>query len=231
LGGGAVFFHFQPWPASLMDINADLINTYQQVRDNVEEVIVRLSRLEICRNVYDEMRSKSTGDPLTRAVRFLYLNRTAFNGIYRVNRRGEFNVPFGCKPGTVLCDEALLQNASRALKNRRLGVCDFEETIDQAAPGDLIYADPPYTTKHNNNSFRRYNEVLFSWSHQERLAECLHRAARRKVQVILSSADHGSLIDLYNGFSVKQVARRSLISGVVKGRGEITETLIYKLHD
>jgi DNA adenine methylase len=231
LGGGAVFFHLRPWPASLFDINAELVNTYQQVRDNVEEIIRHLSRLKICRKVYEEMRSKVPPDHLTRAVRFLYLNRTAFNGIYRVNRRGEFNVPFGCKPGTILCDGVLLRNASRALKNRRLAVCDFEEAIDRAVPGDLVYADPPYTTKHNNNSFRRYNEVLFSWSDQERLAECLRRAARRGVQVILSSADHGPLLDLYKGFVVKRLMRHSLISGPIKGRGEITESLIYKLHD
>jgi DNA adenine methylase len=231
LGGGAVFFHFRPWPASLFDINGELINTYKQVRDNVEEVIKRLSDLEISRNAYDEMRSKSTQDPLTRAVRFLYLNRTAFNGIYRVNQQGEFNVPFGCKPGTVLCNKALLRSASRGLKNRRLAVWDFEEAIEDAAPGDLVYADPPYTAKHNNNCFRRYNEVLFSWTDQERLANSLRRAVKRGVQVILSNADHISVINLYKGFSVERVVRRSLISGANKGRGEITEILIYKLNE
>ena len=186
LGGGAAFFHLRPWPASLSDSNAELINAYEQVRDNVEEVIRRLSEFEICECAYEAMRSKVPRSNLMRAVRFLYLNRTAFNGIYRVNQEGHFNVPYGCKAGTVLCDETLLREASSALQRRRLLVCDFEDAINQARSGDLVYADPPYTTKHNNNGFRRYNEVIFSWEDQERLAECLQRASRRGVHVILS---------------------------------------------
>lgn len=231
LGGGALFFHLHPWPALLSDVNAELITTYRQVRDNVEAVIARLSRLEICPDLYRDIRSRKCRLPLTRAVRFLYLNRTAFNGIYRVNQQGEFNTPFGCKPGTVVCEKDLLRNTSRALQNRRLSVLDFEKAINQASAGDLIYADPPYTTKHNNNGFRRYNEVLFSWKDQERLAECCSRAFRRGAHVIVSNACHDPLIKLYTGFCIKRISRQSLISGPTEGRCEITECLMYRVHD
>jgi DNA adenine methylase len=231
LGGGALFFHLRPWPATLSDINAELINAYQQVRDDVEQVIARLSRLEICPKLFAKTRAASARLPLTRAVRFLYLNRTAFNGIYRVNRDGNFNVPYGCKPGTILCDEALLRSAFAALQNRQLLIADFAEAIERAQAGDLVYADPPYTTKHNNNGFRRYNEVIFSWKDQERLAECCRRAVERGVHVIVSNANHGPLIRLYDGFCVKRLARHSLISGDATGRCEVTECLMYHLNN
>ncbi|MEE9296123.1 MAG: Dam family site-specific DNA-(adenine-N6)-methyltransferase [Phycisphaerae bacterium] len=230
LGGGALFFRLRTWPASLSDINAELIHVYRQVRDNLEDVIARLAQLEIGPKAYREIRARTPRLPVTRAVRFLYLNRTAFNGIYRVNRQGKFNVPFGCKPGTVLCDEDLLRRASRALQNRGLHVCDFEEAIGCAGPGDLIYADPPFTTRHDNNGFRRYNEVIFSWEDQVRLAKCCRRAVKRGAHVIVSNANHEPLAELYQDFCVKYVTRRSLISASADGRGPVKECLLYRVH-
>jgi DNA adenine methylase len=231
LGGGALFFHLRPWPATLSDINADLINAYEQVRNNVEEVIAHLSRFEICPSVYATTRATVPRLPIAQAARFLYLNRTAFNGLYRVNLHGKFNVPFGCKPGTVVCDEALLRAASAALQKRKLLTSDFERVIDQASKGDVVYADPPYTTKHNNNGFRRYNEIIFSWTDQERLAECCGRAVQRGVQVIVSNADHSPLVRLYKGFSIKRVSRQSLISGEPRGRCRVSECLLYHVNE
>ena len=227
LGGGAVFFHLRPWPASLSDINGDLINAYRQVRDDVNGVIDRLRRFRIDPDEYLNVRDSVPRRPITRAVRFLYLNRTAFNGIYRVNREGRFNVPFGCKPGTVLCDEAILRSASKSLQNRKLSVCDFKDAIDAAEAGDFVYADPPYTTKHDNNGFQRYNEVIFSWEDQVRLADCCRRAKKRGVQVIVSNANHSPILELYRGFRSKIVDRSSLISGPIHGRGKTVEAVVY----
>jgi DNA adenine methylase len=229
LGGGAVFFGLRPWPASLSDTNADLINAYQQVRDNVEELSHRLLQLEISEGAYMDMRGKATRVAVTRAVRFLYLNRTAFNGIYRVNQAGCFNVPYGCKPGTILCDVHLLRSASKALQNRRIFVADFADAIKTATKGDLVYVDPPYTTKHNNNGFRRYNEVIFSWNDQERLAECCQQAAARGAHVIVSNADHDPILELYDGFKIRRVSRPSMISGDPLGRGSVTECVVYRI--
>lgn len=227
LGGGALFFHLNPKLATLSDLNDDLINTYKQVRDNVEEVILKLSRYEICPNVYKKIRSSNPRLSFTKAVKFLYLNRTAFNGIYRVNREGKFNVPFGCKEGTIICDEDLLRNSSKLLRNKKLQISDFESVINGAEVGDLVYADPPYTTKHNNNGFRRYNETIFSWDDQERLADCCIRATKRGVHVFVSNAYHDPIIELYDGFKVKSVSRHSVISGDPEGRSEVKESLIY----
>ena len=200
LGGGAVFFSFRPWPATLSDVNTDLINAYQQVRDNPEGIINRLRHMRIDCTIYSTIRATRPRSPLSRAVRLLYLNRTAFNGVYRVNRRGEFNVPFGCKDGTVLCDPSLIRSASSALQNRTILVADFESIIDCASKHDVVYADPPYTTRHDNNGFRRYNECLFSWSDQERLAEACRRATRRGVTVFISNAAHTEIASLYTSF-------------------------------
>ena len=228
VGGGAIFFHLRPWPATLSDINPDLINVYRQVRDNVEAVISRLQRLKIDRNFYGTMRASKPQTPITRAVRFLYLNRTAFNGIYRVNRQGLFNVPFGCKPGTVVCDPELLRSASIALQNRKISTSDFERAIDAADEGDLIYADPPYTTKHDNNGFRRYNEEIFSWEDQIRLAKSCRQAVARGAYVIVSNANHGPIVDLYKGFRCKRISRQSLISGVAHGRCSVKECILFR---
>jgi len=228
LGGGAVFFSLRAWPATLSDINGDLITTYVQVRDNVDAVISRLQRLEIDRATFSRLRAMRPRSPVTQAVRMLYLNRTAFNGMYRVNSRGEFNVPFGCKEGTILCDEQLLRAASRALQNRTLVETDFEKVIDSAGAGDLVYADPPYTTCHDNNGFRRYNESLFLWADQERLAKACKRAVRRGASVVVSNAAHREIALLYSAFTVRRVFRYTSISASAEGRGIVSEVVYYK---
>jgi len=226
LGGGAFYFHITPYPATLSDTNEELINVYRQVRDNVDELIDRLKKHRISHQVFTAIRNKQPSLPVTRAVRFLYLNRTAFNGIHRVNRQGRFNVPFGCKPGTILCDEKVLRHASASLQNRTLHVSDFESAIEAAGEGDVVYADPPYTVKHNNNGFRRYNEVLFAWADQERLARACRRAVKRGVHVIVSNAYHEPIIDLYHGFGIAKVYRESRISAGLQGRGRVAECVL-----
>lgn len=227
LGGAALFFGIQAWPATLSDVNEELINTYAQVRDNPEDVIDRLKSLVIDKKNFMRIRQSAPRKEITRAVRFIYLNRTAYNGIYRVNQNGKFNVPFGCKKGTKICDEDAIRRASRSLKNRTLLSQDFERSISAAQSNDLVYADPPYTVKHNNNGFKRYNEVIFSWADQVRLAACCIEASKRGVHVIVSNALHQPILDLYPGFKVKIVSRVSRISGNIEGRVETSEAIIY----
>jgi DNA adenine methylase len=228
LGGASVYFYLRPWPATLSDVNEELINLYTQLRDNVSEVMERLRKLKIDASTYQKIRSSEPRAPITRAVRLLYLNRTAFNGIYRVNQEGQFNVPFGCKKGTILCDDQLLKSASNILQNRTIVSSDFEVMIDSATRHDVIYADPPYTTRHNNNGFRRYNESLFTWSDQERLAKSCMRAAARGASVIVSNAAHREIGALYNGFHSKTVSRYTGISGRAHGRGVVSEKIFFK---
>lgn len=225
LGGGALLFALQPNAATVSDLNDDLVNSYVQVRDNVDAVIDRLMGLEIDQGRYYEMRRWQPVDPLDRAVRFLYLNRTAFNGLYRVNKVGQFNVPFGCKETTTLCDERLLRSASQALRYVQVQTEDFEQATLNVGGGDLVYFDPPYTVKHNNNGFRKYNQAIFSWADQERLALLARNLAARGAYVVISNAAHTDVEALYRGFRSVRLERPSLISGRASGRGRVEESL------
>jgi DNA adenine methylase len=229
LGGGAVFFHLRAWPATLSDVNADLINAYSQIRDAPNALYNRLAKMKISEDAFYAVRASSPRSALTKAARLIYLNRVAFNGIYRVNRSGQFNVPYGCKPGTTLPTEEELLRASQALARRSIKVLDFEDALDAATRGDLVYADPPYTNKHNDNGFRRYNEQIFSWSDQVRLAAACHRAVKRGVSVIVSNANHAEVAQLYSEFSSRAACRYSGISGRSLSRGVVTEKIFYRV--
>jgi DNA adenine methylase len=225
LGGGALFFELIPREAFVSDMNPELINTYVQIRDNVDELIARLQQLAISAETFYKIRSVVPDDPMDRAVRFMYLNRTAYNGLYRVNLNGEFNVPFGCKPGTVLCQEDTLRAASLSLRGATISVTDFQTAVEPVNGGDFVYCDPPYTVKHNNNGFRKYNERIFSWADQVRLANVAHQLVKRGAHVIVSNAHHQDLVELYPGFQPVVVTRPSVIGGNLSVRGRIQEYL------
>ena len=227
LGGGAVFFALRSPNATLSDINSDLINAYRQVRENPEALVKRLRRKRISANNYYRVRAAKPACPLERAVRFLYLNRTAFGGMYRLNGDGRFNVPYGGGDRTPapLWRQNLINTASQLLKGVKLLVSDFEEIMEQAGPGDVVYCDPTYTVAHENNGFIRYNEVNFSWSDQKRLASVALRAMRRGTTVIISNACHGEIRELYWPYEPTTRVRKSLISPEVSFRREVHEYL------
>lgn len=225
-GSAALFFFLRPRSAMLLDVNSDLVDVYRNVRDSVDLVIDRLRALKIREDEYYRIRAWRPTSSIAKAVRFLYLNRTAFNGIYRVNRRGEFNVPFGCKPSTVLCDEPNLRRASNLLQSVALECGDFEQAFANSKQGDLVYADPPYTTMHDKNGFRRYNESIFSWSDQERLAKAARDAASRGVHVVVSNAHHADISALYPDFKQAVLTRPSCIAGSANARKQVSEFLL-----
>jgi len=228
LGGAAVYFSLGHPHSLLSDLNPDLINTYRIVRDNVDRLIAGLSDLGVSETVFYKLRGYVPSDPVARAVRFLYLNRTAFAGMYRLNRRGKFNVPYGGgerKPD-VLWKTSLLRGASAALRGTDLCTCDFEFVLDAARAGDVVYCDPTYTVTHNNNGFRRYNEKNFSWEDQERLAKAAARATRRGASVLVSNAHHFEIFRLYRGSQFLSLARPSTLSADPSKRREVTEFLI-----
>ncbi|MHB1463361.1 MAG: DNA adenine methylase [Armatimonadota bacterium] len=227
LGGGASFFALRPSCAVLSDTNIDLVNTYLEVRDNVECVIEMLTDLAISTEVFHELRGTKPTHRIDIAVRMIYLSKTAFNGMYRVNRRGEFNVPFGCKPSTKVCDAYGLRNASSVLRRAKILHADFEEAVADAREGDLVYFDPPYTVRHDNNGFLRYNEAIFSWEDQQRLAVVAHQLVERGVHVYISNAAHESVIELYNGFNAIELTRASCISATPAHRTKVKEYLFY----
>lgn len=226
-GGGALYFWLRPDSAVLSDVNGDLINVYVQVRDRWEVIAAGLEEHQRLHNKehYYAIRALEPLDPVDRAVRFIYLNRTCWNGLYRVNKAGKFNVPIGTKDVVLMADD--FEEISRSLKKAKLLQSDFESTIDGAVTGDLVYADPPYTVKHNNNGFVKYNENIFSWEDQVRLAGAASRAAARGVKVIVSNADHESVRELYSDFGeIIKIDRASVIAGNSAARGSVGEVLI-----
>src|SRR5438309_7200092 len=170
LGGGALFFALEPQEAFLSDKNAELIHVYVQIRDNPDLVIRALRKLKNSKGNYYSIRSSNPRGDASRAARFIYLITLAFNGIYRVNLNGEFNVPYGYKKYLDPCDAERIRRASALLSKSVIHDQDFEEALAGADKGDLVYLDPPYTVAHGNNGFVKYNAKIFSWDDQLRLA-------------------------------------------------------------
>ena len=229
LGGGSVFFHLRPAKATITDINPELINMYTAMRDDpygLREILVYHQEHHSPEHYY-EVRRDNPDASIERAGRFLYLNRTCFNGMYRVNQRGMFNVPIGTKHDCIY-DIDLFDEYSKILKKATIRVDDFAKTIGRAREGDIIFADPPYTIAHNQNSFIKYNEHLFTWADQERLFRALRAAKDRGAIVFLTNANHQAVRDMYNdnGFHITVLKRYSSISGVKEKRGIQEELLI-----
>lgn len=225
LGGGALFFKVRPLRAILSDINPDLISCYLQVRSQPERVIDRLRQFRYSKDEYYRIRESKPKTEIGKAARFIYLNRTCWNGLYRVNRNGKFNVPFGRYKNPTLCNDKLLRSASNALGTAKIFVTDFEDAVCDAAKGDFVYMDPPYTVLHNNNSFLKYNDCIFKWSDQIRLAKLAKELDRRGCYVMISNAYSSSIRDLYIGFNNHILTRHSLISGRTEARVKVHEYL------
>lgn len=228
-GGASIFFAIQPERAVLNDINRELISTYQALRDDWRSVynLLLSHQKNHSSAYYYEMRNYRPRTLPATAARMLYLNRTCFNGIYRVNLEGNFNVPIGTKTN-VLLESDDFESVASVLQSATLLVRDFETVIDAANEGDLIFADPPYTVRHNFNGFVKYNETLFAWEDQVRLSQALIRAVQRDVYVISTNAYHRSVMELYrrNNFTLRNLSRYSSISAGGQSRMNYEELLI-----
>lgn len=228
LGGGSIYFWLRPKNALLSDSNFDLISTYRAIRDNwraIEKILAR-HHANHCSTYYYGERSRRRISAAEKAAQFIYLNRTCWNGLYRVNLKGDFNVPIGTK-SAVLMDADNFCGVARLLKGARLEWRDFEDTIFEAGSGDFLYVDPPYTVNHNYNGFLKYNEKIFSWKDQMRLRDAVVAAINRGASVVVSNADHKSIRELYAGIGKHhKVRRKSVISGSASGRGAVKELLV-----
>ena len=228
LGGGAVFFNLSPSSFLISDLNRDLINCYEAIRCDWRKVLKLLEahKKKHGSDYYYQVRELQGGDRYEAAARLIYLNRTCWNGLYRVNLKGKFNVPKGTK-STVIFPSDDFEFVAHCLKSDELRCQDFEETINSSKKGDFVFVDPPYTVAHNNNGFIKYNEKMFSWDDQIRLRNCVERAAQRGVKVSVTNADHYSIEELYKDLgSIEKVTRNSVISGKSVGRGLTSEILI-----
>lgn len=232
LGSGAVFFFLNPENAVLADSNRNLIETYQSIKDDWSVVAKHLRTLQKLHSdqFYYEERSRSRRSDTAKASQFIYLNRTCFNGLYRVNQKGNFNVPKGTKTSVVL-DTDNFELISNRLRNAQLLHSDFADTIKHAKSGDFVFADPPYTVNHNMNGFLQYNEKIFSYSDQIRLSETLKSAHQRGVKFTLTNANHASIRELYEGFSLVSIGRHSIIAGNSNDRKKTDELIITNWSD
>ena len=228
LGGAAVFFALRPARSTLSDSNKELINCYRQVRDDPQSVLRALRKLRNTEADYYKIRGRQPTDRIERAARLLFLTTLSFNGIFRQNLDGVFNVPYGKKTHIVPADAASnIPAASKALKDSKLVWDDFETVTKKAVTGDIVYFDPPYTVTHGNNGFVKYNAKIFSWEDQIRLSKTAERLSKRGCFVFVSNADHPSIRDLYKSFDLKIVGRPSRIAAATEHRKAITECLFF----
>jgi DNA adenine methylase len=228
LGGGSVFFNMNSRGHSfLSDLNVELIETYVQIRDNVGKVIEELKKYSNTEESYYKLRQKKFSKDYQKAARFIFLNKTSFNGIYRVNRNGEYNVPYGWRPTIDFIQEDVLNRASLKLRDCELTSSDFELSLNKVKKGDLVFIDPPYTVAHENNGFILYNQKLFSLNDQIRLSSKLKELDRLGVYFIVTNAYHKEIKNIYKGVGEFHVlTRNSLIGGKYAARKEIKEYVI-----
>lgn len=228
LGSGAVFFSTKDISSFILsDINPELINCYQSIKTNyvLVEKFLREHLNNHTKEYYYLVREGQPDCTLQQAARFIYLNRSCFNGLYRVNSKGKFNVPIGSNLLSFSGEN--LAEVSKKLSNGQLIKNDFEQTIKMAKKGDFIFVDPPYTVNHNLNGFIAYNEKIFRWEDQIRLKNALVDAYQKGVMITLTNADHSSVRELYSDFGEIEVLERpSLIAGKSSDRKLTTEILV-----
>lgn len=228
VGGGALFFHLLPSRAVLIDSNEELINFYRVVRDNLGELIEDLRKHTNTRQHYYAVRALDPRDlaPVERASRFLYLNKTAYNGLWRVNSQGRHNVPFGRYRDPKIVDEANLRLVAQALRSAELVCDDFSRVLEHATAGSLVYLDPPYHPLSETASFTGYTAEAFGRADQERLAQVFRELDRRGCLLMLSNSDTPFIRELYAGYDIQVVYARRVISCVADRRGPIQELVV-----
>ena len=228
VGGGAVFFHLQPTEATISDLNAELINTYRVVRDDVDTLIQHLRFHRNDEDYYYEMRGANPDelDPIARASRLIYLNRTCFNGLYRVNSKGGFNVPFGKHKNPTICNEIGLRAASEALKGVRVAHRPYKAILNEAKPGDFVYFDPPYHPLNATANFTSYTADSFSAQDQRDLATAFRALADRGCKVMLSNSDTEFIRELYADFHIDVVMAPRMVNRDAGKRGPVPEVVV-----
>jgi DNA adenine methylase len=229
LGGGAIFFYLLPPVARLTDINTELITTYRCVRDQVEDLICLLQEHQKRHNkeYYYEMRACLGCTDLERAARFIYLNKTCFNGLYRVNSQGKFNVPLGRYKNPNISPENILRSASAALSTSVIEAADFTDILNYATSSDdFVYFDPPYHPVSETSYFTAYSSYCFGENKQFQLRDIFVELAQRGVKLMLSNSDCQFIRQLYKNFNIHTISATRSINSNAKKRGNISEVLV-----
>lgn len=233
MGGGAVFFYIKQnfkKPCFISDNNKELINCYTQIRERVKEVTELLKKHKKTHNKEHYYKARheynQEKDQLRKAALFLYLNKTCFNGLYRVNSKGEFNVPIGSYKNPAILNEKALRQASKTLKGISIKTCDFEEGVKKTKKGDFIYLDPPYYPLKASSSFTTYTKENFGKKEHERLAKTFKKLDKKGCHVMLSNSDTEFVRELYSDYWPKIIKAKRMINSKGDQRGAINE-LVY----
>jgi DNA adenine methylase len=231
VGGGAVFFDLLPERAYLSDMNNELVITYKTIKSDVENLIKLLKKYKVSKEYFMKIRSQ---DPrklpdVSVAARFIYLNRTCFNGMYRVNKKGQFNVPYGKHNNPLICDEVNLRRASAALENVEIKKQDYKAVLKKAKKGDFVYFDPPYYPISKTASFTSYTTETFLDKEQLELRDTFLTLHKRGCFVMLSNSDTPFINRIYSeskGLRIRRVQAGRAINSDASKRGKITEVLV-----
>jgi DNA adenine methylase len=234
VGGGAMFFDLLPQKAVLSDMNPELIITYNVIKNNVEALIKKLKSLQAKNNKVDYLKIREQNienlADVNIAARFIYLNRTGFNGLYRVNRNGQFNVPYAGNKNPLICDEENLRKIHRVLKNTKILHQDYKKVLEKAKKGDFIYFDPPYYPINQTSSFTSYTKETFLEKEQEELRDTFSKLHKRGCYVMLSNSDTPFINKLYSGLdnkvTIHKVFAGRAINSKGSGRGKIKEIVV-----
>ncbi|WP_052158142.1 DNA adenine methylase [Lacinutrix jangbogonensis] len=225
IGGGSVFFKFSPKTSFISDSNEWLIETYISIKENPNEVIKYLKKFKKDKENYYKIRKINYSNQFKRSAQFIYLNQMSFNGIFRVNLSGKYNVPYGNREHYNFDYENII-SVSSALQNTQISHSDFSKTIDNVKKGDLVFLDPPYTITHNLNGFVQYNQKIFSLEDQYKLAEMIQEIKRKEAFYILTNAAHKKVKEIFDDTdTLLEISRANVIGGKGAKRGKYSEYL------
>lgn len=228
MGSAKLFFTVSPQTALISDLNSDLIEVYNQIKTNPRQIIDTLSEFEIGSDHYYRIRSidPTTLDPVQRSARFLYLNRLCFNGLYRTNKKNQFNVPYSGEIPKEICDAGNLLRVSEKLQNCEILQGDFEEVVKKnITENDFVYLDPPYAIR-NVRIFNQYGPETFGLNDLERLKRLLKLIEEKSSYFLLSYAYSEEALDLFSEYNIQKVSTNRNIAGYAKFRRPADEVLI-----
>jgi DNA adenine methylase len=228
VGGGALFFELGSSKATISDTNRELINCYLVVRDQVEALIETLKEHVYDREYYYKVRALDPDslDSVGRAARMIYLNKAGYNGLYRVNSKGKFNVPFGRYKNPTICDEDNLRGCARALTNIEVACGSFDSVLDTAKKGDFVYFDPPYVPVSDTANFTSYQMNGFSEDDQKHLVGVFDELSRRRIHAMLSNSDVPWIHAHYKKHNIRVIKARRSINSKANRRGFVGEVIV-----
>ncbi len=235
VGGGAVLFHLQPRKAVINDINEELMNLYQVIKDNVDELIEDLKRHKNEEEYYYKIRELDRDikkykslSPVERASRIHYLNKTCYNGLFRVNSQGQFNSPFGRYKNPNIVNEETLRAVSKYFNSADITFkcCDFEEAVKGAEKDSFVYFDPPYDPISDTSSFTGYDKGGFDREEQKRLKRLCDKLNEEGIKFLLSNSKTEFILELYKGYRIKIVQANRVINSKGNKRGAVDEVLV-----